>query len=75
MDVVKSRLQADCIENPKYKNSLDCFRKIVKTEGAFMPFWGGFGAITLRAFPSNGAIFLVYSGVRDLYDYIGRMLF
>lgn len=54
IDVVKSRVQGDVIG--KYTGAWDCFTKSLRSEG-----WAcmrrGLGAVTLRAFISNGACF------------------
>ncbi|XP_032515416.2 mitochondrial basic amino acids transporter-like [Danaus plexippus] len=54
IDVVKSRLQGD-VEG-KYKGAWDCFRKSVQTDG-WRCMRRGIGAVTIRAFISNGACF------------------
>lgn len=60
IDFVKSRLQADCLSNPRYKNSLDCIKQTYKNEG-FKIFWRGLSTTILRAFPTNAITFVVYS--------------
>lgn len=54
IDVVKSRLQGDAVG--KYSGAWDCLVRSVRSEG-----WSclrrGLGAVTLRAFISNGACF------------------
>ncbi|XP_063599631.1 solute carrier family 25 member 48-like isoform X2 [Penaeus indicus] len=59
LDVVKSRIQGDNPSNPQYKNARDCFVKSYKAEGLKV-FTRGFWMMSLRAFPTNGAIFLGY---------------
>lgn len=59
LDVIKSRIQGDNPTNPKYKSALDCLVKSYKAEGIRV-FSKGFGMMTLRAFPTNAAIFLGY---------------
>ncbi|XP_047490532.1 solute carrier family 25 member 45-like isoform X1 [Penaeus chinensis] len=59
LDVVKSRIQGDNPSNPQYKNARDCFVKSYKAEGLKV-FTRGFCMMSLRAFPTNGAIFLGY---------------
>ncbi|XP_071512800.1 solute carrier family 25 member 45-like isoform X1 [Panulirus ornatus] len=59
LDVVKSRIQADCSTNPQYKGSWDCFVKSYYADG-LQVFTRGFWMMSLRAFPTNGAIFLGY---------------
>ncbi|XP_057369282.1 mitochondrial basic amino acids transporter-like [Daphnia carinata] len=59
IDVVKSRIQADCIVNPKYRGMLDCVRVSYKAEGLPV-FFRGFLAIAFRAMIVNAATFFVY---------------
>ncbi|ROT66797.1 hypothetical protein C7M84_015140 [Penaeus vannamei] len=59
LDVVKSRIQGDNPSNPQYKNARDCFVKSYKAEGIRV-FTRGFWMMSLRAFPTNGSIFLGY---------------
>lgn len=54
IDVVKSRFQGDAIG--RYSSAWDCFVKSVKSDG-FRCLGRGIGAVTLRAFISNGACF------------------
>ena len=57
LDVVKSRIQSDDPVNPKYNGMIDTFRKCYR-EGGIRIFGRGFTAMSLRAFPLNGATFL-----------------
>ncbi|XP_045108905.1 solute carrier family 25 member 45-like isoform X2 [Portunus trituberculatus] len=59
LDVVKSRLQADNPTNPQYKGTVDCLIKSYKADGLSV-FGRGFTMMSVRAFPTNGAIFLGY---------------
>ncbi|KAK3888353.1 hypothetical protein Pcinc_007587 [Petrolisthes cinctipes] len=59
LDVIKSRIQADSPTNPKYKGTWDCLMKSYRA-GGLEVFTRGFLAMSLRAFPTNGAIFLAY---------------
>merc|ERR1711962_1619123 len=59
LDVVKSRIQADCLVNPRYNGTVDTFRKCYQ-EGGIRVFGRGWTVMALRAFPVNGATFLVY---------------
>ena len=60
LDVVKSRMQSDDLNNPKYRNMLDCFVKSYKVEG-WRVFWKGLPVICIRAFPTNAMTLAVYS--------------
>ncbi len=57
LDVVKSRIQADDPINPKYKGTVDAFRQCY-AEGGLRIFTRGLLAVSLRAFPLNGATFV-----------------
>lgn len=59
IDVVKSRIQADCPNNPKYRGMIDCIRVSYLQEG-WQVFFRGFYAIAARALIVNAATFLVY---------------
>jgi len=59
LDVVKSRIQADCLVNPRYNGTIDTFRKCYR-EGGVRIFGRGWTVMAIRAFPVNGATFLVY---------------
>ncbi|XP_046457378.1 mitochondrial basic amino acids transporter-like isoform X2 [Daphnia pulex] len=59
IDVVKSRIQADCVVNPKYRGMLDCIRVSYRAEG-WRVFFRGFYAIAFRAMIVNAATFFVY---------------
>lgn len=54
IDVVKSRFQADAAG--RYSGAWDCFKQSVRTDG-WKCMGRGLGAVTLRAFISNGACF------------------
>ncbi|KAJ8730893.1 hypothetical protein PYW08_002306 [Mythimna loreyi] len=54
IDVVKSRYQGDVVG--KYSGAWDCFVKSVRADG-WRSMGRGVGAVTLRAFISNGACF------------------
>jgi len=59
VDVIKSRIQADSVEKPQYKNFVDCCRKSLRAEGPGV-FFRGFSLVIARAFPTNSAIFLAH---------------
>ena len=58
IDVVKSRIQADGVDQIRYSGILDCFRKSYSTEGLAV-FTRGLLPTMLRAFPTNAAVLLV----------------
>lgn len=61
IDSVKSRIQTDALtlDGQKYSSSVDCFRKVVATEGV-RGLYKGFVPCMLRAAPVNAATFLAY---------------
>ena len=63
-DVVKSVLQVDDYKNPKYRGSMDAFRKILKAEGV-KGLYKGFGPAMGRSVFANAACFLAYEKTRS----------
>lgn len=59
IDFVKSRLQTDNLENPKYKGIKDVVKYTFKTEG-IKGFFKGFTPTILRAAPANAATFYAF---------------
>lgn len=59
-DVIKSRLQADNMEDPRYRTYWQCVRKSYRDDG-WRVFWRGLPITCIRAFPVNAATFAVYS--------------
>lgn len=59
MDVVKSRLQADGVNETKYKGILHCIQKSYRTEG-LNAFFRGTAVNAIRGFPMSAAMFLGY---------------
>ena len=57
LDVVKSRIQADNPNNPKYNGMIDTFKKCYQ-EGGIRIFGRGFVVMSLRALPTNVATIL-----------------
>lgn len=64
IDVVKSRLQGDVVG--RYSGAWDCFTKSIRTEG-WKSMGRGIGAVTLRAFISNGACFTAVSWTERIW--------
>ena len=54
IDVVKSRIQGDITHGQQYKGILDCFQKILHSEG-FQGYFRGMVTTIVRAFPVNAA--------------------
>lgn len=63
-DVVKSVIQVDDFKNPKYKGSINAFRKILASEGV-KGLYKGFGPAMGRSIPANAACFLAYEVTRS----------
>ena len=68
VDTIKSRLQADSIFKPKFKNAFDCFSKTVEESGVAQ-LYKGYLLCILRAFPINVALILGFELTMKL---IGR---
>ena len=67
-DVVKSLMQADGNDDKfVYKGARDCFVKTYRTGGIGL-LYTGLVPTFLRAFPTNGIIFLVYNIVSNFYS-------
>lgn len=67
IDNVKSRIQADDLRLPLYKNTWECVVVNFK-RGGFKVFWKGLPITCLRAFPVNAITFVVYSQSISLID-------
>ncbi|XP_065878983.1 mitochondrial carnitine/acylcarnitine carrier-like protein [Euphorbia lathyris] len=63
-DVVKSVLQVDDYRNPKFKGSIDAFKKLLASEGV-KGLYKGFGPAMARSIPANAACFLAYEVTRS----------
>ncbi|KAG0564774.1 hypothetical protein KC19_8G139000 [Ceratodon purpureus] len=63
-DVIKSVIQIDDHRNPKYKGTMDAFKKVFANEGV-KGLYRGFGPAMARSVPANAACFLAYELVRE----------
>jgi len=63
-DVIKSVIQGDNHRNPKYRGTVDAFRKVYAAEGV-TGLSRGFGPAMARSIPANAACFLAYELVRE----------
>eukprot|EP01012_Entosiphon_sulcatum_P049359 TRINITY_DN67957_c0_g1_i1.p1 TRINITY_DN67957_c0_g1~~TRINITY_DN67957_c0_g1_i1.p1 ORF type:complete len:307 (+),score=44.05 TRINITY_DN67957_c0_g1_i1:45-923(+) len=66
IDTVKSKMQADDLKNPKFKNALDCLVKTYRGQGIRNGFFAGFGACMIRAAPVNAFTFLAFEWSSNL---------
>lgn len=66
LDVIKSKLQSDTLNraNAKYQGILDCFMKIIRTEG-LLGLFRGFTPCILRATPANAATFVAFESTMN----------
>ncbi|KAL2612497.1 hypothetical protein R1flu_024189 [Riccia fluitans] len=62
-DVIKSVIQVDDHRNPKYRGTLDAFKKVFAAEG-IKGYYRGFGPAMCRSVPANAACFLAYEMAR-----------
>ncbi|ODV98591.1 hypothetical protein PACTADRAFT_64731 [Pachysolen tannophilus NRRL Y-2460] len=67
IDVIKTKLQSDNLNNPKYKTSLHVIKDIYKTTG-YRGFFKGFVPTLLRAAPANAITFQVFELTMRLLD-------
>jgi solute carrier family 25 carnitine/acylcarnitine transporter 20/29 len=58
VDYVKTRIQSDSLENPQYKNSIDCFQKELKQ--GYKVLFRGFEIMIARAFFVNAFGFMCF---------------
>lgn len=77
LDVVKVRLQAHvcpvgghnpCVDPRHVDNSLDAFRKIVRSDG-LRGLWRGLNATLVLAIPTTGLYFTLYEAFRERLQY------
>eukprot|EP01135_Chromosphaera_perkinsii_P000542 Nk52_evm4s123 gene=Nk52_evmTU4s123 len=66
-DVVKTRIQAEPADSKLYSGTVDCTLKSYRAGGVRV-FFIGLNASIIRAFPVNGAIFMVYELVLRALD-------
>ena len=60
IDFIKSRLQADSLENPRFRNSYHAFETVMREEG-IRAFYRGLPAVMARAFVINAVTLPVYT--------------
>jgi len=63
LDVVKTKLQTDSFENPRYRGIVDCVSKTYEM-GGVKGFFKGFGPCMARAVPVNGGVFVIYEVIQ-----------
>jgi solute carrier family 25 carnitine/acylcarnitine transporter 20/29 len=59
-DLIKSKLQTEPYDAPKYRGFWDCAARTVRDEGGFRALWRGFTPALLRSFPANAVCFWGY---------------
>ncbi|KAK2176685.1 hypothetical protein NP493_646g01105 [Ridgeia piscesae] len=59
VDIVKSRIQADSVRNPRYRGWCSCAKELYR-EGGWKAFYRGFSVTLVRTFPLNAVTFFVY---------------
>lgn len=69
IDVIKTKLQADDVNNPRFRNTLDCIQQTYKSDGLPI-FWRGFIPVCVRAFVCNAFIFVGYEYCIEFFDKI-----
>ncbi|KAG0603867.1 hypothetical protein M758_10G126900 [Ceratodon purpureus] len=66
-DVIKSTIQVDDYQNPKYSSTFDAFRKVFKSQG-MKGLYCGFGPAMARSVLANAVCFFVYELVRKAFN-------
>lgn len=59
LDYIKTLLQTDCLENPKYKSLIHCYRKSMK-KGGIASFYKGLVVAVNRGFFVNAGGFFAF---------------
>lgn len=65
-DTIKTKIQTDSFESPRYKGIMDCARQTYKASG-FKGFFPGYLPCMARALPVNGGVFVLYEA---FYRYV-----
>ena len=68
IDVIKSSMQSDDMvrENRKYRNIVDCAKKLYVEEGGLRRFFRGVTPCLMRSIPANATMLLVLEKCRQL---------
>lgn len=67
VDTVKSVIQADCLDNPRYHGVVDCTRQLYR-EGGLARFYRGISPSLIRAFPANAITFVAFETCLSFLD-------
>jgi len=69
-DVIKSSMQSDELEpsQRKFRNIVDCARKLYRDEGGWKRFYRGFTPCMLRSIPANATMLLVLEKSRQFLN-------
>lgn len=70
-DLVKIRLQAQSIDNVRYKGIIDAFTKIPREGGGIKALWRGLGPNVIRNSVINAAELSVYDQIKQLFLGLG----
>lgn len=63
-DVIKSKLQVDSYERPRYCGIADCARQTLAADG-IKGLFRGFAPALLRSFPANAVCFAAYEATKS----------
>ena len=68
VDVIKSSMQSDAMDKNqrKYKNMIDCAKKLYLEEGGWRKFYRGFTPCIMRSIPANATQLFVLEKCRQL---------
>ncbi len=64
-DYVKTLMQTDKLDDPKYKSTLQCFRDSYNVHG-IRGFFKGYVICMMRSFPVNAAAIVVYRTMQKI---------
>lgn len=64
VDTIKARLQAQRGNQLRYSGMFDCFRKVMKEEGARRGLYAGFAAVLLGTTATHGLMFATFKGIK-----------
>ncbi|TMW65258.1 hypothetical protein Poli38472_009425 [Pythium oligandrum] len=67
IDTVKSVMQADRLDKPRYQGVMDCCRKLYQ-EGGATRFYRGISPSLIRAFPANAITFVAFETCLSFLD-------
>lgn len=65
IDMIKTKIQTDSLQNPAYKSMKDCFQKVYQANG-LRGLYKGLAPCLFRAVPANSVTFIAFEAVSKL---------